>query len=242
MGGFGIEAERCRNEARSDCKAKIMKERRKFLKTFVAFFAGVGVWLNPVVCILASGVKKVGKIILPKGTDRETLVGKNPATLDTRNLEPTPLKEFGTMGLTDHAVDLETWRLEVTGEVGEPLRLRYEEITALPAIERNVLLICPGFFANHGMWKGISIQALLDLAKADKGVTHVTIRGPEGRYESLQRYPIEDVLSDKVFLAYQVNGKPLPQRHGFPLRTVAEDYYGYDWVKYVYKITVEKIG
>jgi len=242
MGGSGIEGEWCGNEAQSHCKVKTMKERRQFLKTFVAFFAGVGVWLNPVVSILASGVKKVGKIILPKGTDREALVGKNPATLDTRNLEPTPLKEFGTMGLTDHAVDLERWRLEVTGEVGEPLLLRYEEIKALPAIERNVLLICPGFFANHGTWKGISIQVLLDLAKAHKGVTHVTIRGPEGRYESLQRYPIEDVLSDKVFLAYQVNGKALPERHGFPLRTVAEDYYGYDWVKYVYKITVDKIG
>jgi sulfoxide reductase catalytic subunit YedY len=219
-----------------------MKERRQFLKTIAACCAGVGVWLNPVLSTLAAGVKKVGKIILPKGTDRATLVGKNPATLDTRNLEPTPLKDFGTMGLTDHTVDLETWRLEVTGEVGAPLHLRYEEITALPAIERNVLLICPGFFANHGTWTGVSIRVLLDLAKAHKAVTHVTIRGPEGRYESLQRYPIEDVLSDKVFLAYKVNGKPLPERHGFPLRTVAEDYYGYDWVKYVYKITVEKIG
>ena len=207
----------------------------------MAFFAGMGLWLNPVLTILASGVKKVGKIILPKGTDRETLIGKNPATLDARNLEPTPLDEFGTMGLTDYAADLDKWRLQVNGEVNKPLRLRYEEITALPAIERNVLLICPGFFANHGTWKGLSIKVLLDSAEAHQGVTHVTIRGPEGRYESLQRYPIEDVLSDKVFLAYQVNGKPLPREHGFPLRTVAEDYYGYDWVKYVCKVTVEKI-
>ena len=49
------------------------------------------------------------------------------------------------------------------------------------------------------------------------------------------------ILSNNVFLAYQVNGEPLPRRHGFPLRTVAEGYYGYDWVKYVYKITVERI-
>jgi len=47
--------------------------------------------------------------------------------------------------------------------------------------------------------------------------------------------------SDKVFLAYEVNGKPLPQRHGFPLRAVAEDSFGYDWVKYVYKVEVNKI-
>jgi DMSO/TMAO reductase YedYZ molybdopterin-dependent catalytic subunit len=219
-----------------------MKKRRQFLKLVLGFFAGLGVWLNPVFSVLGSGVKKVGRIILPKETARETLKDKNPATLDTRNLEPTPLGGFGTMGLSDYAVSLDSWRLEVTGEVQKPLRLRYEEITGLPAIERNVLLICPGFFANHGAWKGISIKALLDLAQAREGVTHVTVHGPEGKYESLQRYPMEDVLSNKVFLAYQVNGKALPQRHGFPLRTVAEDYYGYDWVKYVYKVTVEKIG
>ncbi|MBW2515672.1 MAG: molybdopterin-dependent oxidoreductase, partial [Deltaproteobacteria bacterium] len=47
--------------------------------------------------------------------------------------------------------------------------------------------------------------------------------------------------SDKVFLAYEVNGEKLPVRHGFPLRIVAEDYYGDDWVKYVYRIEAIKM-
>jgi DMSO/TMAO reductase YedYZ molybdopterin-dependent catalytic subunit len=47
-----------------------------------------------------------------------------------------------------------------------------------------------------------------------------------------------DVLSNKVFLAYEVNGKALPQKHGFPLRIVAEGHFGFTWVKYVHKITV----
>jgi len=76
----------------------------------------------------------------------------------------------------------------------------------------------------------------------EENATRVMFSGPKGTYEKSETFPIEDVLSNKVFLAYQVNGKALPQRHGFPLRTVAEDYYGYDWVKYVYKVTVEKIG
>jgi len=44
-----------------------------------------------------------------------------------------------------------------------------------------------------------------------------------------------------VFLAFEVNGEKLPQKHGFPLRIVAEDYYGSDWVKYVYKIEAFKV-
>ena len=79
------------------------------------------------------------------------------------------------------------------------------------------------------------------MAGAKYGATHITVEGSEGPYEKLQRYPIADIFSDKVFLAYHVNGKQLPQKHGFPLRVVAEGYYGYDWIKYVYKVTVDKI-
>jgi len=35
-----------------------------------------------------------------------------------------------------------------------------------------------------------------------------------------------------------VNGETLPQKHGFPLRLVYEDAYGYDWVKYVDEIVL----
>jgi len=55
------------------------------------------------------------------------------------------------------------------------------------------------------------------------------------------QFPIADIRSNKVFLAYAVNGEKLPQQHGFPLRIVAEDYYGSDWVKYVYKIEAFKV-
>jgi sulfoxide reductase catalytic subunit YedY len=138
-------------------------------------------------------------------------------------------------------VDLNKWRLQVVGRAEKTLQLKYEEILSMPSVEREVLLICPGFFANHGAWKGISIAGLLKLAGAEAGATHVTVHGPEGDYGKTQRYPIEDILSGKVFLAYQVNGQPLPRQHGFPLRAVAEGYYGNDWIKYVHKVSVDKV-
>ena len=83
------------------------------------------------------------------------------------------------------------------------------------------------------------MSALLQKAKVtDKG-TVVNFRGPEGIYEKVEGFPLKDALSDKIFLAYEVNGKPLPQKHGFPLRVVAEDRFGFTWVKYVHKITVD---
>jgi sulfoxide reductase catalytic subunit YedY len=135
-------------------------------------------------------------------------------------------------------VDLEKWRLEVTGEVLSPLSLTYQEILEMPPVERKVLLICPGFFANHGIWKGISIGRLLEKAEIREAATHVEVQGPKTPSGKVVRYPIADVISDKVFLAYAVNGQVLPEKHGFPLRVVAEDYFGYDWVKYVETVRV----
>jgi DMSO/TMAO reductase YedYZ molybdopterin-dependent catalytic subunit len=218
-----------------------MEKRRQFLKKMLGAITGMAVLFSPFFSLLRSALSQAEKIILPKGTRRESLVDKNPATLDARSLEITPLEDFGTMGLSNHAENLDRWRLEVTGLVKSPLHLKYDEILGMPSVERSVLLICPGFFANYGAWKGVSIRRLLELAQSGEDATHVTLYGPEGAYESTQRFPIKDVNSDTVFLAYQVNGKTLPQRHGFPLRTVAEGYYGHDWVKYVYKMKVEKV-
>jgi len=216
-----------------------MNRRRRFLKISLEFITGIGLLFSPFFSWIRLVHGKIKKIILPKDTPREDLAYKNPAELDTRNLDITPLKDFKTMGITDQKTDLDTWRLTVEGHVKVPLRLTYSQILAFPAIERDVLLICPGIFANHGRWKGISMSALLQKAGVtDKG-TLVNFKGPEGMYEKVEGFPIKDVLSDKVFLAYAVNGKPLPQKHGFPLRVVAEDRFGFTWVKYVHKMTVD---
>jgi sulfoxide reductase catalytic subunit YedY len=222
-------------------KSELSQNRRNFIKKTIRFVAGIGLFFSPIQAALQNAYAKTKRFILPKDTKMTGLINKNPATLDTRNLEVIPLKDFETMGLTDHQVDLNTWRLEVTGKVKKPLNLTYSQLLALPVIEKNVLLICPGVFTNHGRWKGISVLELLKMAEAGAGITHVTFRGPEGSYEKVERFEMTEIVSHKVFLAYQVNGRVLPRKHGFPLRIVAEDHYGSSWVKYVYKIEVHKI-
>ncbi len=215
--------------------------RRHFMVILIRFLAAIGLFFSLLPTVVQRAWAKTKRIILPKGTKMSKLVNHNPATLDTRNLEVIPLEDFETMGLTDHQVNLDQWRLEVTGAVQKPLKLTYAQLLKLPSIERNVLLICPGFFTNHGRWKGISIAELLKLADADEGITHVSIRGPEGRYAKVEGFSISEITANQVFLAYQVNGQELPRKHGFPLRTVAEDHYGSEWVKFVHRIEVHKV-
>jgi DMSO/TMAO reductase YedYZ molybdopterin-dependent catalytic subunit len=182
------------------------------------------------------------KTVVPKGTPWTDLRNRNPIDLDTSELDLTLLEDFGTMGLDDQETDLQQWRLIVDGEVKEPLSLTYSEVMELLPLERRILMICPGFFANNGLWKGISVKEIMGRAHAKPGVTHVTFRGSAGDYEKTLRVPLHDAVAERVFLAYGVNGDPLPRKHGFPLRVVAEGYYGYEWVKYVYRITFDRVA
>jgi len=217
-----------------------MADRRLFLKQLAGYLTGFLLtfinWISrPEISWGAA------RRLLPKGTRLETLVNENPVLLDARHLEIQPLEKFSTMGLSDHPVDLNAWRLVCTGQVSTELRLTFDQVRTLPSMDRLVLLICPGFFANYGRWKGISLALLGKKVGLKKGVNFVTVSGPEGPYEKTARFPWKDAVSGKVFLAYQVNGEPLPVRHGYPLRLVAEGVYGSEWVKYVYKVEFDKI-
>jgi sulfoxide reductase catalytic subunit YedY len=141
------------------------------------------------------------------------------------------------MGPTDRVVDLTAWRLEVTGQVKHRLLLSYADLMALPWVERDVLLICPGFFANHGRWRGVSLEVLWRQAGGDPAARRLVI---EARGQKSARFSVGEVLAGKLLLAYQVNGEVLPRKHGFPLRLVAEDHQGFDWIKYVDRISIER--
>lgn len=214
--------------------------RRQIIKIAISIAAGISVFGGKIGSGLSAAYTKTKKVLLPKGTEMETLISKNPAKLDASELETSPMSQFDVMGQTEHKADLEEWRLSISGAIEKPKILTYEEVGKLPSIERNVLIICPGFFAYNGLWKGISMAALLNDIKLKPDVTHVKFSGPKGIAKKTKKFSIEEVMAEKVFLAYQVNGKPLPQRHGFPLRLVAEDHYGGRWVKYVDKMTVMK--
>ena len=218
-----------------------MNTRRQFIQNALGCLTAIGVFFNPVFSCVKTVYAKAKRILVPRGTDMKSLIGEDPADLDTRDLEIIPLKNFETMGDTEYEVNLEQWRLEITGKVKKPFKLSYSQILEMPAIERKILMICSGVFANQGLWKGVSIWDLLEMAGIREGVTHVTLRGASRYSEKVDRFELEYVRSNKVFLAYQVNGKVLPEEHGFPLRAVAEDRYGSTWTKYVYAVEVDII-
>lgn len=181
---------------------------------------------------------QLAKRILAPGVKREDLVNENPAALDASVLDVTPLDQFGVMGLEDHETNLEEWRLVVDGDVENPLTLDYSQFKAFPSAEKKALMICRGIFANNGKWKGVSARDLLEMARPRSDATYVVVKGPPGSYEKVEKFSLEEALSGRLLFAYEVNGEVLPRRNGFPVRLVAEGFYGDQWTKYVYKISV----
>ncbi len=127
------------------------QSRRIFITKIISGFGGLALLGEPLISFWAKAWGKVAKKILPKGTDRNSLINERPQDLDAGNLEVTPTKEFGIMGLSDHKVDLDQWTLKVKGWVKKPLTLSYSQIRGLPFIERKVLLICPGYLCQPGL-------------------------------------------------------------------------------------------
>lgn len=208
----------------------MMLTRRGLLsKTFLTILLGLSLpwkW--------ASRSWAQAKELLPKGFPRSKIANMNPAEIDSRNLDIDPLDQFGTMGPTDLPVDLATYRLKVTGEVVKPLSLNYDEVLMRSSVTEDVLLICPGFFANHGRWTGIRLKDLIKEAQPTKEAAFVDIKG----HEKMARIGLDSIDRKNIFLAYWINGVPLPRKHGFPIRLVYPDVYGDEWIKYVNEIAV----
>lgn len=211
-----------------------MDTRRSFMARALGYLGAAGLLLSSAGRVWARARRRIlGSHV--KATD---LLNDLPRNLDTRNLKITPLEKFGTMGSSDIQLDPKTWCLEIGGLVAKKLSLSLEQLKARPVLEKKVLLICPGVFSYYARWKGLSLGALLTEAGLEGQVDSIEARGPRGQgVEKLENFPLKEVLTDQVFLAYEVNGTPLPVKHGFPLRIVATDHYGDDWVKYLGCIT-----
>jgi DMSO/TMAO reductase YedYZ molybdopterin-dependent catalytic subunit len=211
-------------------------QRRQFTALMATIAGRIALACSPLGLLLKKAWAQARRRLLPAQTELGSLIYEDPDQLDPHQLPITPIEQFDTMGLTEYSVDMDHWRLAIGGAVAQPATFSLDQIKALPAIERDVLLICPGAFAYYARWQGTSLNALLQQAGISPKATHVEVTGPSGQFYKQERFALDLVRTEKVFLAYAVNGVPLPEKHGFPLRAVAQDQVGSRWIKFVDKI------
>jgi DMSO/TMAO reductase YedYZ molybdopterin-dependent catalytic subunit len=129
--------------------------------------------------------------------------------------------------------------IEVRGEV--ELDLPLAELSAMPRKEITADFHCvAGWSATDLRWEGVPFaafyRALVEPAlPPDTAITHVRCRGLDG-VEAV--VTIEDILSDDVLIAQNLDGQPLGSDHGAPVRLVSPSQYGYISVKHLCRVEV----
>lgn len=150
--------------------------------------------------------------------------------------EITPNDEFFVVDIgASPQIDVEGWRLGVSGLVENELSLTYDDILSLDSTSEVVTLKCVDGPTGTADYKGVRLSIILDMAGILDNATEVVFYGADEYSSSLT---IDDALEDDVILAYEMNGEMLPVDQGYPLRLVAPGKYGYKWVKWITNIEV----
>jgi DMSO/TMAO reductase YedYZ molybdopterin-dependent catalytic subunit len=126
--------------------------------------------------------------------------------------------------------DLASYRLEVRGLVEKPLRLSYDDLRCLPKITETVTTNCYTFH-DTATWSGVQLSEVLKLAGVKAEAQKILQKGGDGIDATVT---LEMAQNPHNFLAYEMEGKPLPVLFGFPLRSIFIDVagqYSIKWLK-----------
>lgn len=138
------------------------------------------------------------------------------------------------------AVDINKWRLEIGGLCERPLRLTLEDIKKLPQVTQVSRLKCVECWSSKASWTGFRPEVLFELVKPQKRARYLYFYSADDYFEYIS---IEDLLKPRVLFVHTMNGKPLPDEHGAPLRLIIPFKYGYKNVKTITRLLfVEKGG
>lgn len=156
-------------------------------------------------------------------------------------------------------IDLATWQLTISGKVEKPLIIDFDHLLSMPkAIVANTLE-CSGNSRSllkekasgnpwtiggvgNAVWGGVWLKDLLEQAGVASTAHHVAFEGfdkPLGKAQIkfIRSIPLDKAMSSTL-LAYEMNGEPLPLKHGYPLRALALGWTGANCVKWLEKISL----
>jgi DMSO/TMAO reductase YedYZ molybdopterin-dependent catalytic subunit len=200
-------------------------------------------------------MKKKMRVMTEKPLNAET----PPESLRTWITENTVFFKRNQGQIMQRPVRLSAWKLIIEGQVKQRLTLNFEDIQRIPKVEVANTLECSGNSRSllkekasgnpwtiggvgNAIWGGIWLRDLLDMAELKKGARQVSFEGLDKPLGSagikfIRSIPLEKAISTTI-LAYEMNGEPLPLKHGYPLRALALGWTGANCVKWLHKIAV----
>jgi DMSO/TMAO reductase YedYZ molybdopterin-dependent catalytic subunit len=127
-----------------------------------------------------------------------------------------------------------TYRLSIIGLVDNPLKYTYDQvINNFHSYKQVSTLLCVEGWSVTMLWEGVSINELLAEAGLNPNVTVVIFHASDGYTTAV---PLDYITQNNIILAYKVNNVTLPASIGFPFCLVAQNQYGYKWIKWITEI------
>ena len=139
-------------------------------------------------------------------------------------------------------VDQNDWSLDIDGMVDKKLSFSFDELLAMPLIERDITLTCVsnsvgGKYVGGARWLGVPLKTLLDQAGIDPKADQIFSTDVDGMTIGT---PTALALDGRdAMIAVGMNGEVLPREHGFPARMLVPGLYGFiSATKWITKITM----
>jgi sulfite oxidase len=182
-----------------------------------------------------------------------------PVYLINSWITPADLFYVRTHLPTPKSVNLEEWRLTITGEVARPLTLTLADLKAMPQASVVFALECAGngrsFYrprvpgiqwargaVGNGRFTGPRLADVLRRAGVKPNGKHVAFKGfdlPPGKVPEFSRsIPLAKATHPDTLIALEMNGAALRMEHGFPARLVAPGWVGAASVKWLEEVRV----
>ena len=132
--------------------------------------------------------------------------------------------------LTVPRVNADRWELKIDGLVDRPMTITYQQLMAMPMIERDITLTCVsnevgGGYVGAARWQGIRLADLLDRVGVQPGADQLLSTAFDGFKIGTPMAVVRD--GRDAMIAVGMNGQPLPAIHGFPARIVTPGLYGF---------------
>jgi thiosulfate reductase cytochrome b subunit len=133
------------------------------------------------------------------------------------------------------------YKLRIRGLVENPIELSFSELMHLPKHEQITQHYCIQGWSGIAKWGGVSLRDIMAMARPKPEARFAVFisfaHGPDpGSGLFYDVHKIENMYHPQTILAYEMNGEPLREEHGAPLRLRDELELGFKQVKWVQAI------
>ncbi|MBO8165032.1 MAG: molybdopterin-dependent oxidoreductase [Brevibacillus sp.] len=126
----------------------------------------------------------------------------------------------------------ETWSFAVTGLVERPISVDWESFLQIPrTVQVSDFHCVTGWSVYQITWEGIPLKQLLDQAGVRPQAKYVKLYSGDGVYTDC--LTLDQARLDDVMVAVLLDGKPIPEKLGGPVRLVVPQMYAYKSVKWL---------